>query len=177
MGAEPTRAGSPRRVHCPGATVSGRALGVVPFVGVLALAIAVVIRLAGHGTSGFAPALLEDSITYLIGVQGIVIGSGHLFTPEPVARSIDWPAGTPWQWEVWLASLSFGVLGVMATSFGHAFWLATIVAFSVFYLGAAAGHVREMVVRHNFSPGNAGPIFFFDVLVPAYLIVLYAVVV
>jgi hypothetical protein len=145
---------------------------IVPFVGVAGLAIATVVQLAG-GTDDFARGLLENSITFLIGVQAIMTGSGHMFFPEPIAESIGWPKGTPWQWEVGLASVSYGVLGVMATSFDPAFWLATIIAFSIFYLGAAVGHVREMVRRHNFSPGNAGPIFFFDVIVPIYLIVLY----
>lgn len=153
------------------------ALEVVPFIGVVVLVIVVVARLAAHGTSGFGLELLEDSITFLIGVQGIVIGSGHMFTPEPIARSIGWPAGTPWQWEVGLASMSYGVLGVMATGFAHPFWLATIMAFAIFYLGAAIGHIREMITHHNFSPGNAGPIFFFDMLVPVYLIILYALVI
>ena len=35
-----------------------------------------------------------------------------------------------------------------------------------------------MVKEHNFAPpGNAGPVFFLDVLAPLYLIVLYAIVV
>ncbi len=65
---------------------------------------------------------------------------------------------------------------MIASGFDDEFTLATIIAFSVFYLGAAVGHVREMVTRRNFKPGNAGPIFFFDVLVPVYLVVLYTVV-
>lgn len=93
-----------------------------------------------------------------------------------IAESIGWPSKTPWQWEVGLASLATGVLGVIASGFGDEFTLATIIAFSVFYLGAAVGHVREMVTHRNFKAGNAGPIFFFDVLVPVYLIVLYTVV-
>ncbi len=76
-----------------------------------------------------------------------------------------------------LASLATGLLGVMASGFGDEFTLATIIAFSVFYLGAAVGRLREMVTERNFAPGNAGPIFFFDVIVPVYLIVLYNVVV
>ena len=39
--------------------------------------------------------------------------------------------------------------------------------------GAAAGHVREMVTQHNFASGNAGPIFFYDILAPAALIYPY----
>lgn len=33
-------------------------------------------------------------------------------------------------------------------------------------LSAAAGHVRQMIKEKNFEPGNAVPVFFYDVLVP-----------
>jgi hypothetical protein len=33
-------------------------------------------------------------------------------------------------------------------------------------LGAAGVHIHEMVAERNFAPGNAGVIFYTDVLVP-----------
>ena len=92
---------------------------------------------------------------------------------DKVAESIGWPKGSPFQFEVGLASLSYGALGVFATSKGAEWWLASIVAFSIFMLGAAAGHVVQMVKHHNFSPGNAGVIFVYDIVVPIFLIALY----
>ncbi|MET9201867.1 DUF6790 family protein [Gordonia sp. NPDC003585] len=148
----------------------------IPFVGIVGTIISTVVDVLTPG-GHFGDDLLANSILWMIGVQGWMTGCGHMFFGEPIAESIGWPAKTPWQWEVGLASLATGVLGVMASGFGKEFWLATIIAFAVFYLGAAVGHVREMVVNRNFAPGNAGPIFFFDVIVPIYLIVLYVVVV
>ena len=53
--------------------------------------------------------------------------------------------------------------------------LAAIVGPSLFTLGAAAGHIREMVEHGNFAPGNAGVIFYMDILIPAFgLGLLYA---
>jgi hypothetical protein len=63
------------------------------------------------------------------------------------------------------------VLGVLCPVYGRGFWLATIIMASIFLLGAAVGHVKQMVVAKNFAPGNAGAIFAADVLV--FLIVLY----
>ena len=34
-------------------------------------------------------------------------------------------------------------------------------------LGAAGGHVYQMIAAHNFAPGNAGVIFYTDILIPA----------
>ncbi|GAC82517.1 DUF6790 family protein [Gordonia paraffinivorans] len=152
------------------------AIAVVPFVGIVGTLVATLVDALIRG-GDLGRDLLENSVLWMIGVQGWMTGCGHMFFGEPVAESIGWPEKTPWQWEVGLASLATGLLGVMASGFGDEFTLATIIAFSVFYLGAAVGRLREMVTERNFAPGNAGPIFFFDVIVPVYLIVLYNVVV
>lgn len=131
------------------------------------------ILLAG-GVDDWKTTTLEQALIWLVGVQGIVTASGHLFMPGSIAASIGWPTSR-FQWEVGLASLSYGVLGVIATGFDRPFWLATIIAFSVFMVGAAVGHVRSMIADQNFAPGNAGYIFAFDVFVPAMLILLYVV--
>ncbi len=39
---------------------------------------------------------------------------------------------------------------------------------SIFTLGAAAGHVNQMVTAHNFAPGNAGIIFWTDIFIPLF---------
>src|SRR5262249_53294994 len=43
--------------------------------------------------------------------------------------------------------------------------LAAIVGPACFLWGAAGGHVYQMITTHNFAPGNAGVIFYSDVLV------------
>jgi hypothetical protein len=159
-----------------GTDVLGELLRGAPYVGVVGLVLVTVIDLIGGDRAQVGPTLLQNSILWLIGIQCFVIGSGHLFFSDPIADSIGWPRGSPFQWEVGMTSISYGVLGVLASYFGHDWWLATIVAFSVFYLGAAVGHVREMVGKHNFTPGNAGSIFVFDVLAPLYLLALYMLV-
>jgi Family of unknown function (DUF6790) len=76
---------------------------------------------------------------------------------------------------VGLTNLLLGVLGLMSGWFDRDFSLATIVAFSIYMLGAATGHVRSMIQERNFAPGNAGYIFWYDVLAPILLIILYVV--
>ena len=45
--------------------------------------------------------------------------------------------------------------------------LAAVVGPAVFLLGAAGGHIYQMVTAGNFAPGNAGIIFYTDIIVPA----------
>jgi hypothetical protein len=53
------------------------------------------------------------------------------------------------------------------------FWSTTVIAFAVFGIGAACGYIRDMRLRHNYAPGNAGPIpYISDILLPLLLIVL-----
>jgi hypothetical protein len=148
-------------------------LSFVHLIGIVGFAVAEVVQLLQDGTDGLHLATLENALVWLIGVNGIVAGSGHLLYADPVARSIGWPERTPWQWEVGLAGIGFGVLGVMSPAYDRDFWLATIIVSSIFLLGAAVGHIRQLVTAHNLSPGNAGPILFTDVLIPFAVIALY----
>lgn len=115
---------------------------------------------------------LKVGLIWLVGVSGVLFALGHLFTPRTVAAAIGWPTSR-FQWEVGMANLAYGVAGLMAWSFDRDFWLATIVVFSIFMLGAALGHIRSMLADHNFAPGNMGYVFWYDVLAPILLIALY----
>jgi hypothetical protein len=45
-------------------------------------------------------------------------------------------------------------------------------ASSIFLLGDAVGHVKQMIVAGNFAPGNAGVPFYGDVAFPVLAIIL-----
>jgi hypothetical protein len=106
---------------------------------VVGFAIAEIAQLVQHGPTGFHRATLLNGLVYLVGVAGIIGASGHLLKADDVARSIGWPPGSPFQWEVGVADLGWGVLGVMSPTRGRDFWLATIIVASIFLLGAAVG--------------------------------------
>ena len=50
------------------------------------------------------------------------------------------------------------------------FWIATVIGFSVWWLGDAVVHIRSIVVDANYAPDNAGVTFYLDILVPVLLI-------
>ncbi len=99
---------------------------------------------------------------------------GHMFAADEVAASIGWPAGNPFQTEVAVANLAIGTLGILCYWFRDNFRTAAVIATSVWLLGAAAIHVREIVATGNYNPGNAGLIFYMDIIGPLLLIVLLA---
>ena len=109
--------------------------------------------------------LIAWHIFFAIGVSYTYNFVMHSFFGEMAARFIGW-ADSPFQFEVGVASLGFAVVGFLAAFGSFDLRLAAIVGPSIFTLGAAAGHVREMVTAHNFAPGNAGVIFWTDIFVP-----------
>jgi len=116
--------------------------------------------------------LLLNSLVINIGLGGMWSFAGHAFLADRVAASIGWPKGNPFQFEVAVANLALGVMGIVCVWLWGSFWIATIIACSIFLLGAAYGHTMEMIHKKNFSPGNAGPVFFTDIINPLTLIIL-----
>ena len=134
---------------------------------VLAAATAWFHRRTPHRT--FANELLAWLLLLSLGVQGVYTFILHVFFPATSAANIGW-APSPFQYEVGIADLTVGVLGILAFRANFSFRLAAVLAGVVWYGGDAIGHIHQMIVADNFAPGNAGPWFWTDVAVPLLLI-------
>ncbi len=71
------------------------------------------------------------------------------------------------------ASLGFAVVGFLAFRGSFGVQVAAVAGPTCFSLGAAGGHVYQMVVANNFAPGNAGVIFYSDIAIPVIGFVLH----
>jgi hypothetical protein len=111
--------------------------------------------------------LLAWYVFFSIGIDNFYNFVMHVFFGEMSARFIGW-ADSPFQFEVGTASLGFAVVGLLAAFRNFDLRLAAIIGPSVFTLGAAVGHVYQMVTAHNFAPGNAGIIFWTDIGIPLF---------
>jgi hypothetical protein len=101
-----------------------------------------------------------------IGITGLWAGVFHVFFPATAAAHIGWQVN-PFQFEVGMADLAIGVTACLAFWRDLAFKAAAVSASSIFLLGDAVGHVRELMAAGNFAPGNAGLPFYIDVICPA----------
>lgn len=106
-----------------------------------------------------------------IGATGLWAGVSHVFFPTMSAKFIGWQA-SPFQFEVGMADFAIGVTACIAFWRDLEFKAAAVFAASIFLLGDAFGHVREMLLAGNFSPGNAGVPFYMDVVCPLLSLVL-----
>lgn len=125
-----------------------------------------------------AKKVLEIAILYLLviglGAASLVAGFMHVFLGPQTAKMIGWPPGSPFQYEVGVADISFGLVCVLCLFFRGTFWLAAIIAESVFLLGAMVGHVRSLMAAGNLAAYNIGPnIIISDLVLPLVLIALY----
>lgn len=109
---------------------------------------------------------------FSLGFTGIYAAIMHAFFPTTSAQAIGWPM-SPFQFEVAMADLAIGVLGLMAFKYKDGFRLATVIASTCFFWGDAIGHIFQMLVHSNFTRGNAGSWFWLDILVPLILIICY----
>jgi hypothetical protein len=66
-----------------------------------------------------------------------------------------------------------GILGILSIWFRGDFWVATIIARSVFLWGAAYTHLEDLKGRKNINIFNAGPVLYLDIFSPIVLIGLY----
>jgi hypothetical protein len=131
----------------------------------LLFVIALIVAAARRGHGSTAERFLSWILLLPIGVTGLWAGITHVFFPATAAAHIGWEA-SPFQFEVGMADLAIGVTACLAFSRDLNFKAAAVSAASIFLLGDAVGHVKQMVVAGNFAPGNAGIPFYMDVACP-----------
>ncbi|HOD14151.1 MAG TPA: hypothetical protein PLA65_01720 [Spirochaetota bacterium] len=125
------------------------------------------------GAAEILETILAGMMLFCVGIGGLFAFTGHAFMADQVAAKIGWPAGSPFQFEVAVANLAFGILGLMSVRFRNDFRLATAVGYAVFLLGAAAGHIREIILKGNNAEYNAGAFLVVgDIFVPLALLAL-----
>lgn len=128
-------------------------------------AIATAVSVARRGREHLWEAAIAYYCLFAIGLAFLYNFVMHVFFGEQTAAFIGW-SQSPFQAEVGWASLGFAAVGFLAFARGFEMRLAAVVGPAIFALGAAAGHVYQMVTAHNFAPGNAGVIFWTDILGP-----------
>ncbi|PQO36081.1 hypothetical protein DTL21_09165 [Bremerella cremea] len=134
-------------------------------IGFVATMIALLLRPRPWNSAVVVEELLAWFLFFSIGVSFFYNFVMHVFFGEMSARFIGWQQ-SPFQAEVGTASLGYAVVGFLAFRASLGMRLLAIVGPSCFLLGAAVGHIVQMIETHNFAPGNAGIIFYTDIGLP-----------
>lgn len=134
-------------------------------IGLIASAIALAIAPKPLTRPVVVEALFKWFLFFSVGASYLYNAVMHTVFAEMAASFIGW-ANSPFQYEVGFASLGFAAVGFVAAFRGYEMRVAAILGPAFFLWGAAGGHVYQMITAHNFAPGNAGIIFWTDVLLP-----------
>lgn len=119
---------------------------------------------------GFINTQLLVQLVFTVGFFGIFNFIGHVLLSKQVAQKIGWESNL-FQKELGWVSLGIGISGILCYWIRDNFWIATIIPFSTFLIGAGVIHIIEMIRKKNFEPGNTW-IILPDFLMPITLIVL-----
>lgn len=134
-------------------------------LGLIAAGISLWLRRSTLTSALVVEGLFAYFILFSVGISFFYNFVFHVFFGDMAAYFIGW-AQSPFQAEVGFASLGFSMVGFLAFRGAFGTRAAAVVGPALFLLGAAGGHVYQMIVAHNFEPGNAGVIFYTDIGIP-----------
>jgi hypothetical protein len=124
---------------------------------------------------GSSRAVTATYLIYLlfiyVGLMGLLTAYAHVFRAAQTSASIGWQP-SPFEYEVGMADLTLGVLGVLCIWLRGNFWLATAIANAVWLLGDAVGHIRELVLHNNHAANNAGIFLAAEIVTPLLILIL-----
>jgi hypothetical protein len=109
--------------------------------------------------------LLAYYVLFPVGWLYLVNFVYHVFFGAMSARFIGWP-DSPFQTELGFASLGFAFVGFLAWRGGYELRLAAVTGPAIFLLGAAGGHIYQMIMHNNYAAGNSGLLLWTDILIP-----------
>ncbi len=93
----------------------------------------------------------------------------HVTFPLLTAKAIGFQ-DSAFQFEAGMAGLGFGLIAVLSFKASYGFRLATVIATTCWLWGDAIGHVYQISIHENLTPGNAGSWLFMGIFLPLILI-------
>ena len=110
-------------------------------------------------------AFLSYHLLFAIGINNLINFVFHVLFGDVAAKFIGWensPFRQRWDLQVWAWELQELLRSRQACRFGSR----QLIPPWAFSLGAAGGHIYQMIAAHNFSPGNVGLVLPIDILMP-----------
>ena len=127
--------------------------------------------IARSSKAAIARTFLLYLFVFYVGLMGLLTAWAHVFQPIRTSASIGWST-SPYEYEVGMADLTVGVLGVLCLWLRGNFWLATAIANAVWLLGDAVGHIRQMTLNNNHAANNSGIFLIAEIITPLLILIL-----
>jgi Family of unknown function (DUF6790) len=94
-------------------------------------------------SSTTASIFLSYIVLFNVGMMGLLAFYAHVFMAQATAEKIGWMPGSPFQFEVAMANLSYGVLDVLAFFIRKSFMTATVMGYCILLVGAFVGYLIQ----------------------------------
>lgn len=116
---------------------------------------------------GVSSAFLNGYVLYAIGIAQILNFVMHSFFGDFAAKTIGW-AQSPFQLELAFYSLGVGIAAIIVHGMRADLRskIAIVLGFATFALGAAGGHVYQILANHDYAANNTGLLLVSDFVIP-----------
>ena len=142
-------------------------------VSVVAIAVGL-LRLKERSASRVLEIILVCLLGITFGIGSMMAGAFHIFYGPETAKMIGWAPASPFQYEVGMADVAFGLISFLCFFIRGNFWLAAIISQCTFLFGCMVGHVMNLRAQGNAAEYNIGfGIIASDFLFPLLVIGLY----
>lgn len=127
----------------------------------------IIYRKKQRKTNIYAEIFLSYILFFYLGLSALFGAYSNIFQGAQTAALIGWPANPFFQFEIGIANLAFGVLGLLSYWIRGRFWESTIIGWSILYVGAFVGHIIRYFTISDSAPLNFGAfIWFNDLFMP-----------
>lgn len=126
------------------------------------------VLIAFSRNTNFFNRLCNAILFFAVGFTGIWGFVLHEFYSDITAANIGWQSN-PFEHELAVADLAMGIIGVIACFASNGYKKATATFVSIFLIGIAVEHIRQIILVHNVHPGNIGTILWTYMLIPVVL--------
>jgi hypothetical protein len=135
-------------------------------IGLLVAGVQVLRSPGDRGSTSVSGRFLDAYLLWAIGIAQSVNFVMHSVFGDYAAKTIGW-AQSPFQLELAFASLAFGVMAIIlhGRSSQLRAKVSIIAAQLILGLGAAGGHVYQLVVNHDHAANNTGLLLVMDVVI------------
>lgn len=108
-----------------------------------------------------------------VGLDAIWAGLFHVFFPDVASAQIGWQP-SPYEFEVGVADIAYGVVAVLAFWRGLAFQTAIGLFAVLYYIGVSIGHFVQAYANADTAPDNFGLLLILTIARVVVLVVLLA---
>lgn len=124
-----------------------------------------------NNTESIQEMLLKYSLFFNIGCLFIIGFAGHFLYPKEIAQCLSWN-WSPFQYELSFSELALAILGMSCSIFNYQFWLATIIASSIWLLGASGVHIYYDLISGTVI-SNGAFVVYWNIFIVFWIIGLY----